>query len=185
MNISKAMSKAFDFSVCRTDKQVPTGPDWLHEIKYDGYRMIVIRNGDRVRLLTKGGQDWSSRYPFIVETALWFHEKYFVIDGEAVVLDRARVFRLRRPALPTSTTMKFSSMPSICWRLAATTSGNCPLHLRKTNLARLLARRPEGIFLAPFERFVQAARKLGVNESMEDFQVKFRKIVPPKRQQRR
>jgi len=32
-----------------------------------------------------------------------------------------------------------------------------------------------------FERFVQAARKLGVNESMEDFQVKFRKIVPPKR----
>jgi hypothetical protein len=32
-----------------------------------------------------------------------------------------------------------------------------------------------------FERFAEAARKLGVNESMEDFQVKFRKIVPPKR----
>jgi hypothetical protein len=36
-----------------------------------------------------------------------------------------------------------------------------------------------------FERFVATARKLGVNDSMEDFQVKFRKIVPPKRQQRR
>ena len=70
-----------------TGKQVPTGSDWIHEVKYDGYRMMVIRNGDRVRLLTKGGHDWSSRYPFIVETALRLREKQFVIDGEAVVLD--------------------------------------------------------------------------------------------------
>jgi bifunctional non-homologous end joining protein LigD len=87
MNISKAMSKAFDFSICTTGKHVPTGPDWLHEVKHDGYRMMVVRNGDRVRLLTKGGHDWSSRYPFIVETALRLREKHFVIDGEAVVLD--------------------------------------------------------------------------------------------------
>ena len=80
------MSEAFDFSVCTTGKQVPTGSDWLHEVKYDGYRMMVIRDGDRVRLLTKCGHDWSSRYPFIVETALRFREKHFVIDGEAVVL---------------------------------------------------------------------------------------------------
>jgi ATP-dependent DNA ligase len=40
----------------KADK-VPAGPDWLHEIKYDGYRIMVIRQDKRVRLLTKGGQD--------------------------------------------------------------------------------------------------------------------------------
>jgi ATP-dependent DNA ligase len=56
-----ALSEAFDFSICTTGKQVPTGPDWLHEVKYDGYRMMLHRDGDRVPLLTKGGHDGSSR----------------------------------------------------------------------------------------------------------------------------
>jgi ATP-dependent DNA ligase len=34
------------------------GPDWLHEIKYNGYRLRVDRDGDRVRLITRGGYDW-------------------------------------------------------------------------------------------------------------------------------
>jgi|GraSoi2013_100cm_1033763.scaffolds.fasta_scaffold25769_3 hypothetical protein len=42
-------------------------------------------------------------------------------------------------------------------------------------------KRPRKTDKQQFERFVATARKLGVNESMEDFQVKFRKIVPPKR----
>ena len=40
-------------------------PDWLHEIKHDGYRLIVQREGKRVRLLTRRGYDWSDRYPLI------------------------------------------------------------------------------------------------------------------------
>ena len=59
---------------------------WFHEIKYDGYRLRVERNGDRVRLITKGGFDWSKRYPWIVEGALKNRQKHFVIDGEAVIL---------------------------------------------------------------------------------------------------
>jgi bifunctional non-homologous end joining protein LigD len=43
--------------------KVPAGPDWLHEVKY-GYRMIVQRDGDRVRLFTRNGYDWSDRYPW-------------------------------------------------------------------------------------------------------------------------
>jgi hypothetical protein len=35
--------------------------DWLHEIKYDGYRLRVERNGDRVRLIRRGGYDWANR----------------------------------------------------------------------------------------------------------------------------
>lgn len=43
--------------------KVPSGPDWFHEIKHNGYRLIVQREGKRVRLLTRRGYDWSGRYP--------------------------------------------------------------------------------------------------------------------------
>jgi len=66
--------------------RVPAGKDWLHEIKHDGYRLIVARDGDRVRLFTRNGYDWSHRYPIIVEAALRNRAKSFVIDGEAVLL---------------------------------------------------------------------------------------------------
>jgi len=47
----------------------PSHPDWIHEVKQDGYRLIVSRDGDRVRLFTRNGYDWTSRYPLIVEAA--------------------------------------------------------------------------------------------------------------------
>ena len=37
--------------------------DWIHEIKHDGYRLIVHRDGKRVRLFTRNGHDWTDRYP--------------------------------------------------------------------------------------------------------------------------
>src|SRR3954452_4672195 len=66
--------------------KVPAGPDWLHEIKHDGYRLIVQREGKRVRLLTRRGYDWSDRYPLITQAALRLRKTSFVIDSEAVVL---------------------------------------------------------------------------------------------------
>ena len=65
---------------------VPIGDDWIHEIKHDGYRLIVQRDNDRVRLFTRNGHDWTDRYPWIVESARQIRQKRFVIDGEAVVL---------------------------------------------------------------------------------------------------
>jgi ATP-dependent DNA ligase len=41
----------------------PSGPDWVHEIKHDGYRLIVRRDGAAVRLFTRRGYDWTDRYP--------------------------------------------------------------------------------------------------------------------------
>ena len=64
---------------------MPTGQDWLHEIKHDGYRLIVQRDGKRVRLFTRNGYDWSGSYPLIVEAALKNRQISFVIDGEAVL----------------------------------------------------------------------------------------------------
>ncbi|MBB4359848.1 ATP-dependent DNA ligase [Bradyrhizobium sp. CIR18] len=67
-------------------KHVPSGTDWIHEVKYDGYRMLVIRQNERVRLLSRNGTDWTKRYPWIVQAALKNRERHFVVDGEAVVL---------------------------------------------------------------------------------------------------
>ena len=47
--------------------KVPHHPDWVHEVKQDGFRLIVQRDGDRVRLFTRNGHNWTSRYPLIVE----------------------------------------------------------------------------------------------------------------------
>ena len=47
----------------------PIGADWLHEIKHDGFRMMVWRRGGHVRLFTRNGNDWAERYPAIVAAA--------------------------------------------------------------------------------------------------------------------
>jgi bifunctional non-homologous end joining protein LigD len=64
---------------------VPKGPAWLHEIKHDGYRLIVHRDGNAVRIVTRGGYDWTARYPAIVAAALRLPSRRFLIDGEGVV----------------------------------------------------------------------------------------------------
>ena len=66
--------------------KVPDSKNWIHEIKHDGYRLIVQRDGERVRLFTRNGHDWSGRYPLITEAALRIRSTSFVLDGEAVLL---------------------------------------------------------------------------------------------------
>ena len=48
----------------------PSGPQWIHEIKHDGYRLMVRREGARVRCYTKNGYDWADRFPAIVAAAI-------------------------------------------------------------------------------------------------------------------
>jgi bifunctional non-homologous end joining protein LigD len=63
----------------------PPGPDWVHEIKHDGYRLIVRREGEAVRLFTRRGYDWTERYPAIANAAAKLKARSFTLDGEAVV----------------------------------------------------------------------------------------------------
>jgi ATP-dependent DNA ligase len=64
----------------------PSGADWVHEIKHDGYRLIVRRDGDRVRLYSRKANDWTARLPAIAKGAAGLKAKSFTIDGEAVVI---------------------------------------------------------------------------------------------------
>jgi bifunctional non-homologous end joining protein LigD len=63
----------------------PSGPNWVHELKHDGYRLqIHVRDG-RVRLYTMNGNDWTKRYPRIVEEAARLRAP-LIIDAEVVHL---------------------------------------------------------------------------------------------------
>jgi len=56
-------NSAFQPCIPTKATKVPDRPEWLHEIKHDGYRLIVQRAGPRVRLFTRNGHDWSDRFP--------------------------------------------------------------------------------------------------------------------------
>jgi hypothetical protein len=111
----------------------------------------VIREDSRVRLITRNGHDWTDRYPWIVESALKNRIKQFVIDGEAVVLgvDGIPDFNALH-SRKQDHEVQFYAFDIMA--LDGDDLRSLPLSMRKTNLGRLLARRPDGIFVAPFEQ---------------------------------
>lgn len=131
-------------------KAVPDRDDWIHEVKYDGYRLIVVREDKRVRLLTRNGNDWTYRFPWIAEAALKNRRKQFVIDGEAVILGVDGV-----PDFNALHSCRYDEEVQLyafdCLAIDGEDLRDLPLTMRKTSLARLLARRPDGIFVADFE----------------------------------
>jgi bifunctional non-homologous end joining protein LigD len=145
------MSKAFQPCLPSRGTKVPTGPDWIHEVKHDGYRLIVQREGKRVRLFTRNGHDWTDRYPLIVEAALRNRISSFVVDGEAVLLgvDGASDFDALHSRKHDDEVQLYAFD---ILALEGDDLRKLPLSMRKTNLQRLLARRPEGIFLDGFEQ---------------------------------
>jgi bifunctional non-homologous end joining protein LigD len=125
--------------------KVPAGPDWIHEIKH------VQREGKRVRLFTRNGHDWTDRYPPIVEAALRNRATSFVIDGEVVLLgvDGLSDFDGLHSRQHDDEVHLYAFD---CLALDGGDLRKLPLSMRKSNLARLLTRRPDGIFVAPFEQ---------------------------------
>jgi bifunctional non-homologous end joining protein LigD len=70
--------------------KAPSGSDWAFEVKWDGYRLAVhLEPGKRVRILTRGGHDWTTRFPTIAHDVRELGIDSAIIDGEAVVLDEA------------------------------------------------------------------------------------------------
>jgi len=70
----------------KTDK-LPSGGLWLHEIKHDGFRIVARKDGERVRLYSRPGNDFTRRFPLIVETLARLRSRSCIIDGEAVACD--------------------------------------------------------------------------------------------------
>src|SRR6516225_4320310 len=66
---------------------LPSGSQWLHEIKHDGFRIIARKTGAQVRLYSRTGNDLTRRFPLIVETLARLRSRSCIIDGEAVACD--------------------------------------------------------------------------------------------------
>jgi len=77
----------------RVVDEAPAGDDWLHEIKYDGYRMHARLDGGKIQLLTRTGLDWSRRYQRTIEALRCLPVKTTCLDGEL----RARPVQARPP----------------------------------------------------------------------------------------
>jgi hypothetical protein len=90
-----------EFCLPKSGKAVPSGPDWLHEVKYDGYRLRLERDGDRVRLFSRGGHDWGT-----------LDRRDRPEDPEDAVHHRRRGCGARRGGIPASTTTRSSYTPS-------------------------------------------------------------------------
>jgi bifunctional non-homologous end joining protein LigD len=64
--------------------KLPSGSQWLHEIKHDGFRIIARKTGAQVRLYSRPGNDLTDRFPLIVEALARLRSRSCIIDGEAV-----------------------------------------------------------------------------------------------------
>jgi bifunctional non-homologous end joining protein LigD len=64
--------------------QPSAGPDWIHEIKWDGWRCQIVKSGGEVRVYTRNGNDWSAQLPAIVRAARELKARSFSMDGELI-----------------------------------------------------------------------------------------------------
>src|SRR6516162_3410593 len=100
----------------------PGGPEWLHEIKHDGYRMLAHHDGGRVRLISRRGLDWGDRFPAIVAAVNTLAVRSCIIDGELIACDANGLadFQLLRRA---SVTIERCSVSLIYSKSTAAISG--------------------------------------------------------------
>jgi bifunctional non-homologous end joining protein LigD len=122
----------------------PSGPGWIHEIKHDGYRIMVRRDAAGIRILTRNGYDWTSRFPLIWSAANALRAKSFLIDGEAVACDdsgRAVFQRLRKRKDDASVFLYAFDLVL----LNGHDLRREPVEVRKAALEKLLRPKPYGI----------------------------------------
>ncbi len=126
--------------------KLPSGGEWLHEIKHDGFRIIARKDGERVRLYSRPGNDLTRRFPLIVETLARLRSRSCIIDGEAVACDDNGIalFDLIRHHRANDRVFLFAFD---LIELNGDDLRRDPLQVRKATLASLVAKSRPGIRL--------------------------------------
>jgi bifunctional non-homologous end joining protein LigD len=121
----------------------PSGADWLHEIKFDGYRIEARLEGGKVRLLTRKQQNWTHRFSRIAEAVASLPAETALLDGEIVVEDERSIssFSLLQTDLKDGRTDRFVYYAFDLLYLDGRDLTGEPLVERKAALAELLERR--------------------------------------------
>ena len=145
--------------------QPPRTPNWIHEIKHDGYRLMVRRDSSGIRLITRNGNDWTERFPLIVAAVAALRVRSCLIDGEAVCCDQngLAVFNHLRRRRDDDRVFLYAFD---LIELDGTDLRSEPIERRKAALAKLLRRAKPGLKLSehligPGDVVFQHACKLG------------------------
>jgi bifunctional non-homologous end joining protein LigD len=123
--------------------EAPIGDEWLHEQKFDGYRILAELDGRKLRLLSRRFNDWTTQFPTVVDAVAALPAKSVLLDGEvAVVMPDGRT---SFQALQNSFGRRDASIAYFVFDLLALDGvdiSKLPLEERKQRLAKLLARTP-------------------------------------------
>jgi bifunctional non-homologous end joining protein LigD len=122
----------------------PSGALWLHEIKHDGFRVIARKNGKRVRLYSRPGNDLTWRFPLIIEALAGLRSRSCIIDGEAVACGDDGVASFDRIRYRRHDGVVFLWAFDLI-ELNGDDLRRTPLAVRKATLERVLARAAPGL----------------------------------------
>jgi bifunctional non-homologous end joining protein LigD len=142
---SQAMPRFIEPQLATLVERPPGSADWVHEVKFDGYRIQLRVEGGRAVLRTRKGLDWSERFPEIARQGADLPD--CILDGEVVALDAHRVpdFAALQAALSEQRTAKLTYFVFDLLFLGAEDLRSLPLAQRKQRLRRLLAGKRGGV----------------------------------------
>jgi bifunctional non-homologous end joining protein LigD len=119
---------------------------WLHEIKHDGFRVIARKDGKRVRLYSRPGNDLTYRFPLIVETVARLRSRSCIIDGEAVACDDDGMTNFDRVRYRRNDACVFLYAFDVI-EVNGDDLRRDPLEVRKAMLAKIVAHAAAGLLL--------------------------------------
>jgi bifunctional non-homologous end joining protein LigD len=124
----------------------PDGPDWLHEVKFDGYRLLALQVGGQVELISRTGKDWAERFGGVAAAIAEKVRADVLLDGEAVVLDTRGIssFQALQNALDGRRATGVAYMAFDLLWLDGISLFKTPLEERRKLLAALIGTRQEG-----------------------------------------
>jgi bifunctional non-homologous end joining protein LigD len=119
--------------------EAPDGDKWLHEIKFDGYRMLCRVDKGKVRFISRNGRDWTAKFPALKAAARQLPVAKAILDGEVVVMqpDGTTSFQSLQNAFQTGASASFLYYVFDLLHLNGYDVGPAPIENRK-KLLRLL-----------------------------------------------
>ncbi|MCA0029186.1 DNA ligase D [Mesorhizobium sp. B263B2A] len=161
---AKAAGRKLDFvepQLATLEREAPSGEDWLHEVKFDGYRMQAQIAGTEVRLLTRAGLDWTEKFGGeIVAELARLKCSDAILDGEVVVLADSGVssFALLQQDLSAKRTNRFIYYVFDLMRLDGKDLRREPLVERKQALQELLGKPSENAAVRFSDHFTEPGK---------------------------
>ncbi|WP_332702214.1 DNA ligase D [Devosia sp.] len=155
--VKAAMPATLDMQLASPAAAPPKEGPWLHEIKFDGYRTLAFVEGSDVRLITRGGLDWTKRYGDLPSAFAALNCREAVIDGEIVVLDDKGISRFGKlqDALSSGAGNRLVFYAFDLLHLDGWDLQGVPLIKRKGLLAQLLAGHVSGRSAIQFSDHVE------------------------------